>query len=82
MVAPVLLYGCENWALNRADKRRIEMVEMKFLREVAGHTFQDEISTLTIQNEQQIFNIGEITDQKITDISMLHESHAKQPDKL
>jgi hypothetical protein len=58
MATPVLLYGSENWALNRADKKRIEMAEMKFLRKVAGHTLQDEISNLTIRNELQVFSIG------------------------
>jgi hypothetical protein len=32
MAVPVLLYGCENWTLNRVDRRNIETAEMKFLR--------------------------------------------------
>jgi hypothetical protein len=48
--APILQKGCENWTLSRADKRRIETAESKFLREAAGHALQDEISNLTIRN--------------------------------
>jgi hypothetical protein len=29
MTVPVLLYGCENWALNTVDRRNIETAEMK-----------------------------------------------------
>jgi hypothetical protein len=35
--ASILLYGCQNWALSRADKRRIEKAKKKYLRKVAGH---------------------------------------------
>jgi hypothetical protein len=56
MVVPTLLYGCETWALNRSDKRKIETAEMRFLRHVAGYTRRDEISNLSIRRELQIFN--------------------------
>jgi hypothetical protein len=59
MTVPVLLYGCENWALKRVDRRKIETAEMKFLRRVAGFTLRDEVRTITIREELQIFNIGE-----------------------
>jgi hypothetical protein len=32
MAVPVLMYGSENWFLNRSDKRKIEAAEMRFLR--------------------------------------------------
>jgi hypothetical protein len=41
MAVPVLLYGCENWELNRVDRRKIETAEIKFLRQVAGYTLRD-----------------------------------------
>jgi hypothetical protein len=59
MAVPVLLYGCENWTLNRVDRRKIENVEMKFLRRVAGYTLRDEVRNTTLREELQIFNIGE-----------------------
>jgi hypothetical protein len=48
MAVPVLLYGCENWALNRVDRRKIETAEMKFLRRVAGYSLRDEVRNTTI----------------------------------
>jgi hypothetical protein len=59
MAVPTLLYGCETWALNRSDKRKIETAEMRFSRHVAGYTRRDEISDLTIRRELQIFNTND-----------------------
>ena len=41
MAVPVLMYGSENWSLNRSDKRKIEAAEMRFLRLMAGYTLWD-----------------------------------------
>ena len=41
MAVPVLMYGSENWSLNRSDKRKIEAAEMRFLRPMAGYTLWD-----------------------------------------
>jgi hypothetical protein len=41
MAVPVLMYGSENWSLNRSDKREIEAAEMIFLRPMAEYTFWD-----------------------------------------
>ena len=30
MAVPDLMYGNENWSLNRSDKRKIEAAEMRF----------------------------------------------------
>ena len=38
MAVTVLMYGSENWSLNRSDKRKIEAAEMRFLRSMAGYT--------------------------------------------
>ena len=32
MVVPVLMYDSETWSLNRSDKRKIEVAEMRLLR--------------------------------------------------
>ena len=32
MAVPVLMYGSENWSLNRSDKRKIEAAELRFCR--------------------------------------------------
>ena len=36
MVVPVMMYGSENWSLNRSDKRKIKAAEMRFLRPMAA----------------------------------------------
>jgi hypothetical protein len=39
MAVPVLMYGSKNWSLKRSEKRKIETVEMRFLRPTAGIHF-------------------------------------------
>ena len=41
MAVPVLMYGSENWSLNRSAKRKIEAAEMRFLIPMAGYTILD-----------------------------------------
>ena len=36
MAVPVLMYGRENWSINRSEKRNIEAAEMRFLRPITG----------------------------------------------
>ena len=38
MAVPVLMYGSENWSLNRSNKRKIEVAEIRFLRPMAEYT--------------------------------------------
>jgi hypothetical protein len=64
MAVPTLLYGCETWALNRSDKRKIETAELRFLRHAAEYARRDEINDLSTRSELQIFNINKIIDKK------------------
>ena len=57
MAVPVLMYGSENWSLNRSDKRKIEASEMRFLRPMAGYTLWDKIRSSDIRKQLGIFNI-------------------------
>ena len=41
MAVPVLMYGSENWSLNRSDKRKIEAAKIRFLRPKTGYTLWD-----------------------------------------
>mgnify|MGYP000731146377 CR=1 FL=1 len=43
----MLLYGCENWALERKDKKKVETAQMRFLTKVAP----DEIRNQTMREE-------------------------------
>lgn len=57
MAVPMLTYACENWTLNRSDRRKIETAEMKFLRSVAGYTLFDKKHNEDIRTELKIFNV-------------------------
>ena len=65
MAVPVLMYGSENWSLNRSDKRKIEAAEMKFLRPMARYTFLDKKRNSDKREQLGIFNIDKITQYKI-----------------
>ena len=41
MAIPLVTYECENWTLNRIDRRRIETAEITFLRLLAGYSILD-----------------------------------------
>jgi hypothetical protein len=41
LVLPTFLYGSENWTLTASHRRRIEAAEMKLLKPLAGHTFNN-----------------------------------------
>jgi hypothetical protein len=57
MAAPVLLYGCENWALNRVDRRKTQTAEMKFLRRVAGYTLRDEVTNIPYEKNYRYLTL-------------------------
>jgi hypothetical protein len=40
-VAPTLLYGSEVWVTGAAERRRIEVMEMKFMRAMCGVSIMD-----------------------------------------
>lgn len=62
MAVPMLTYGCENWTVNRSDRRKIEAAEMRFLRPLAGYTLLDHKRNEDIRGELQISSILEKID--------------------
>jgi hypothetical protein len=38
LATPVLIYGSEAWTIRKADKKRLQAAEMKFMRKTAGFT--------------------------------------------
>ena len=59
MAVPVVMYGSENWSLNRSDERKIEAAEMRFLRPMAGYTLWDKKRSSDIREQLGIFNIND-----------------------
>ena len=51
LVLPTFLYGSENWTLTASQRRRIEAAEIKLLRPLAGHTFNDHKTNDSILRE-------------------------------
>ena len=59
MAAPVLMYGSENWSLNRSDMRKIEAAEMRLLRLMTGYTLWDKKRSSDERDQLGIFNIND-----------------------
>ena len=59
MAAPVLMYGSENWSLNRSDMRKIEAAEMRLLRLMTGYTLWDKKRSSDERDQFGIFNIND-----------------------
>ena len=57
LVLPTFLYGSENWTLTASERWRIEAVEMKLLRPLAGYTLYHHKTNDYIHHELQITGI-------------------------
>jgi hypothetical protein len=44
--------------MTKKQRQKIETAEMKFLRNVAGYTLNDQIPNTVIRNELKIFNVN------------------------
>jgi hypothetical protein len=53
LVLPTFLYGSENWTLTALQRRRIEAVEMKLLRPLAGYTLYNHKTNDSIRRKLQ-----------------------------
>ena len=51
MVFPVVMYGCESWAIKKAEHRRIAAVEMWYWRRLLRVPWTAGISIQSILNE-------------------------------
>merc|ERR1712002_1141048 len=49
MIKPSLLYGCETWALNKKDRKRMEAVEMNCVRNICGRRRIDMVPNVQIR---------------------------------
>ncbi|KAJ4427331.1 hypothetical protein ANN_24951 [Periplaneta americana] len=60
-------FHCENWALNRPNKRKTESAEMKFLRSLTSYTPSDHRRNEDTRNQLQIYNLTEESDRHKTE---------------
>jgi hypothetical protein len=51
----VLVYGIENWVVNRSERRTIETAEISFLRHASGNVFSDRVRNTIIRNALQMY---------------------------
>ena len=68
--ATVLMYGSENWSLNRSEKRKIEAAELKF------RTLLDKKRSSDIREQLGIFNIND----KLTQYKINWREHTQRMD--
>ena len=61
---PVLTYGCETWVLSGKTRRRIEAVEMKFLRGARGVTLRDHVRSTQIREDLGVEPITEFIERR------------------
>ena len=58
VVRPALMYGAETWALKKAQKKKLEVAEMRMLRWMCGVTKLDKITNERIRGTTKV---GKIT---------------------
>merc|ERR1712105_304859 len=66
IVEPTLLYGCEAWTLNVHERRKVEAVEMNYLRNICGVRRMDRIANVEIRRRcGKTVGVGERMDQEV-----------------
>lgn len=74
MAVPMLLYGSEFWTLTKSEEKRIAVIEMRFLRSIAGYTLLDKKRNEDIRLELNIFNLIE----KLTEYRNKWKQHVER----
>ena len=76
MAVPVLMYGSENWSLNRSDKKEVDAAEMRFFKTNGRiYTLGQKRST-DIREQLGIFNIND----KLTQYKINWRKHIQRMD--
>jgi hypothetical protein len=66
MGVPVLMYGSENWTINRLGKQKIVSAEMRSLRPTVWRTLKDQEKNEHLWKKLRIFNLtGKIQDHEM-----------------
>jgi hypothetical protein len=59
VAVPMLMYGSECWAMNKADRRAVEATKMKFLRYIAGYARNDHACNGNIRQKINILYLND-----------------------
>ena len=59
IIRPILLCGCEAWALTKALERKLELFKNKILRKITGPVFDDDAGIWRIRHNWEIREITE-----------------------
>jgi hypothetical protein len=94
LIRPVLLYGCETWAINRHNEEKIAIFERKALRKIYGPTYDNGRWRIRYNNElyqlfgenQQLFGepviIREIKARKVKWLGQLFRANEYHPCRM
>jgi hypothetical protein len=55
----ILVYGIENWVLNKSERRTIETPEISFIRHISGYAFTDRVRNTAVSNALQMYALEE-----------------------
>ena len=58
MVFPVVMYGCESWTINKAERRRIDGFELWYWRKILEITFDFKIKRVHPKGNQSWIFVG------------------------
>ena len=51
MVFPIVMYGCESWTIEKAERQRIDVFELWYWRRLLGVPWTTRTSNQSIQKE-------------------------------
>ena len=63
ILRPVLIYGCEAWALTKPLKSRIQAAEMKVLRMIKGVTKRDRLKNQAIREDVGVMSVLDLIEE-------------------
>ena len=64
MAVPTLLYGSETWTLQKRHRRKIQAMEMKYLRKIEGVTRLDRVPDEDIRRRLGVEAVLAVVDRK------------------
>ena len=80
---PVLLYGCETWAITQVDIRRLNSFHMRFIRSILGVSRLNKIrNSFNLKSAKEEPIERQIQHQRLQWLGHLQQMNASSPQKL